>query len=250
MSIIYMAKSAWVNLLDSIRSKAGTQASMTVAQAASAVDGIQTGGGGGEFRRLVERTISTAYDASATKIGGYAFRGCNNMTGADFPNVLSIDGYAFASCSKLKTAIFQKATFISEYAFYSCSMLSSISFPSVSSLATNAFAYCTLTSVEFPAAKFINGFNSMFTLTMASFPSASIISNLAFRGCYNLLSVYLLGPSVCRLSSSNAFSSTPIAGYITSTGGVYGSIFVPASLYDQYISASNWSFFSSRFVSV
>ena len=55
---------------------------------------------------------------------------------------------------------------------------------------------------------------------------------------------------MCSNGGTSTFTSTPIAGYTTSTGGVYGSIFVPASLYDRYISATNWVTYSSRFVSV
>jgi hypothetical protein len=46
----------------------------------------------------------------------------------------------------------------------------------------------------------------------------------------------------------NAFTSTPIAGYTTHTGGVYGSIYVPASLYYNYY--SHYPSFSSRFARI
>jgi hypothetical protein len=49
--------------------------------------------------------------------------------------------------------------------------------------------------------------------------------------------------------NSNAFASTPIGGYSTSTG-TYGSIYVPASLLTSYQTATNWTYFSSRFVGV
>ena len=71
-----------------------------------------------------------------------------------------------------------------------------------------------------------------------------------FSKCYNLLSVYLNVSSVTALSNVNAFISTPISDYTTSTGGVYGSIFVPTSLYSSFISATNWATYSSRIVSM
>lgn len=58
-----------------------------------------------------------------------------------------------------------------------------------------------------------------------------------------------MSPSVASLAHSNAFSSTPIAGYSASTGQV-GSIYVPASLLTTYQSKTNWTYFSSRFVGV
>jgi hypothetical protein len=49
--------------------------------------------------------------------------------------------------------------------------------------------------------------------------------------------------------STNVFDSTPIGGYSTSAGQ-YGSVYVPASLYNDFIVAENWSSISSRIVSV
>lgn len=49
--------------------------------------------------------------------------------------------------------------------------------------------------------------------------------------------------------NSNAFSSTPIGGYRT-YAGQYGSIYVPTSMLTTYKTASNWSYFSSRFVGI
>ena len=52
------------------------------------------------------------------------------------------------------------------------------------------------------------------------------------------------------LQNINAFTSTPISNYTTSTGGVYGSIYVPESLYSSYIASTNWVTYSDRFVSL
>ena len=122
------------------------------------------------------------------------------------------------------------ATNISSYAFYNCSSLTTASFPSATSIGSYAFYNCHL-------------------LTIASFPSATSIGNSVFGYCYSFLSLYLLGSSVPTLGTG-AFVSTPIGGYTTSTGGVYGSIFVPSSLYNSYITATNWSLYSSRFASI
>jgi hypothetical protein len=46
--------------------------------------------------------------------------------------------------------------------------------------------------------------------------------------------------------NSNAFSSTPIGGY----GLGAGSIYVPTSLLTSYQTATNWTYFSSRFVGI
>jgi hypothetical protein len=52
---------------------------------------------------------------------------------------------------------------------------------------------------------------------------------------------------VCQLPHSNVFTSTPIGGY-SASAGTYGSIYVPAYLLDAYKSATNWAYFSDRFV--
>ena len=274
-NLVYMAKSAWTGLLDSIRAKAGTAASMTVSEATTAVQNIPTGGGGGEeYAELVERTISAA-SGSMSKIGVNAFAYCSSLTTASFPAAITIGSSAFAYCSKLTTANFPVATTIGSSAFSNCRSLTTASFPAVTEIGTNAFVNCSkLTTASFPAATSIGGsafvncsslttasfpaatsigtyaFASCFSLAIARFPSADFIGIGAFSKCYKLLSLYLTGSTVVRLGNDNAFNSTPISGYTTSTGGVYGSIFVPASLYDSYISAANWSVYSSRFVSV
>lgn len=60
--LIYMAKTKWTALLDSIRTKGGTSALMTADQAKSAVDAIQTGGGGGliyDNAQVIDVTIAS-----------------------------------------------------------------------------------------------------------------------------------------------------------------------------------------------
>ena len=92
-------------------------------------------------------------------------------------------------------------------------------------------------------------FSSCSSLAYVSFPAVNMISYNAFRNCVRLLSAYFLGSSVPTLGA-NAFTSTPIGGYTTKTDGVYGSIFVPSSLYNTYITAENWTTYSARIVSV
>ena len=83
---------------------------------------------------------------------------------------------------------------------------------------------------------------------MASFPKCTYIYSNAFGYCYNLLSLYILTSTVPTLASINAFISTPISNYTTSTGGVYGSIFVKESLLASFRTATRWSTYSARMV--
>ena len=222
---------------------------------------------------VITRTISSYTNDRVTSIGSYAFCRCNKLTTASFPVATYIGNYAFYNCTRLTTVSFPVATYIGNSAFYNCSLttasfpvatsigsyafcnctsLTTVSFPVATSIGSQAFSYCTrLTTVSFPVATYIG--NSAFCncnrLTTASFPVATYIGYSAFFKCYSLKSLYLTGSSLCKLSNSNAFSSTPIGGYSTSAG-TYGSIYVPASLLTSYQTATNWTYFSSRFVGV
>jgi hypothetical protein len=198
------------------------------------------------------RSLTTVSIPAATYIGDYAFYGCSSLTTASFSAVTSIDYGAFEDCSSLTTVSFPKAITIGNYAFDYCSNLTTTSFPATTSIGNYAFHHCnSLTIVSFPEATYIG--NSTFygcsSITIANFPVATSICSCAFRNCYNLKSLYLTGSSVCKLSASNAFTSTPIGGY-SASAGTYGSIYVPASLLTSYKKATNWTYFSSRFVGI
>ena len=194
--------------------------------------GSGSGGGGTEAEDgIIMRTISGAYENSrVTEIGDYAFYQCSQLTAVSFPVAASIGNYAFCQCSQLTAASFPAAVNIGVSAFCQCSQLTAVSFPAAVSIGISAFCQCS-------------------RLTTVSFPVAESIGSNAFSRCYTLVSLYLMSPSVASLARSNAFSSTPIAGYSASTGQV-GSIYVPASLLASYQAATNWTYFSSRFVGV
>ena len=106
-------------------------------------------------------------------------------------------------------------------AFYSCSRLTTADFPMATSIDGNAFRSCS-------------------QLTTADFPLATSIGSYAFHSCSKLNALALRSQSLCSLSNSNAFTSTPIykgAGYI----------YVPSSLLDSYKSATNWSTYATQF---
>lgn len=219
-------------------------------------------------------TLKTISCANASIINMYAFNSCSGLTTISFPNLITIGSYAFQQCTSLTSVSFPKVSTIGYSAFLYCSYLTTVDFPSASTIRNNAFGSCyRLTTLSFPKVSLIESyaFQSCGSLTSASFPNAATIgssafyscSNLAtlsfpkatsigiyaFRYCYNLKSLYLTGSSLCTLNGSNAFSSTPIGGYSTKAG-TYGSIYVPASLLTSYQNATNWTYFSSRFVGI
>lgn len=181
------------------------------------------------------------------------FQNCSRLVSVSFPTCVSIDTYAFQGCNSLSFISFPSCVILNTGAFYRCLSLTSANFPVCTSIGAWAFSGCSnLASISFPACTSID--NSAFYecsyLTTASFPVCSIIGSMAFYRCYRLLSLYLLSSFVVHLYNANAFYSTPISASTTYTDGTYGSIFVPKSLYDSYLTADNWRQYSSRFVSV
>lgn len=188
-----------------------------------------------------------------TSIPSHAFRNCGSLTSVYIPNAISIDSYAFFNCSlSLYSVSFSKTTYIGPSAFNQCYSLNGVSFPSASYIGSYAFAYCSsLGSAVFPTVKTIGSgaFGNCTLMSEITFNAVSSIAAYAFSKCWYLLSVYLLGSSVCKLANVNAFISTPISNYSTKAGR-YGSIYVPSSLWSSYISATNWVNYSSRLVSI
>lgn len=205
-----------------------------------------------------------------------AFYSCNSLTTVSFPTCKSVREQAFIFCSQLSAANFPMCEHVYNGAFYRCSGLTTASFPMCSWIEATAFSNCkSLTTAYFPIAAYVGGsaFIDCVNLLSAYFPSCksieqsafmrcsniseafiprvSYISMYAFMGCYRLLSLNLTeASSVVKMNATTTFSYTPIAGYTSYTDGQLGSIYVPSSLYDAFISASYWSAYSERFVSV
>ena len=197
-------------------------------------------------------SLITASFPVCTTIGYNAFAWCYSLTTLSFPACTFIDTNAFCSCRSLTSVNFPVCTTINETAFAYCSKLTTASFPVCTTIGSSAFSKCyNLTSVSFPACTIIsnNAFAYCSKLTTISFPMCTTIGSSAFSKCYNLKSLYLTNSIVCTLSHSNAFTSTPIGGY-SAYVGTYGSIYVPASLLTSYQTATNWTYFSSRFVGI
>lgn len=187
-----------------------------------------------------------------------AFRSCSALTDINMPALTRIGDSAFSGCRSLVSISQSMVSYVGVGAFSGCWALADVSLPSLGSVVDGAFRACrSLSSIYFPRVSYVGSYafggcsslNTVIIGNSTSFSSGWIGLN-AFISCYNLLSLYLLTPFRLILSGTNAFTSTPISTYTTSTGGVYGSIFVPESLYSVYISTMYWTTYSSRFVSM
>lgn len=215
---------------------------------------------------------------NVSTVGTYAFRFCSKLADVYMPSCSSFAQNAFFTCG-IQTASFPAAINAANAVFANCSKLAFVSMPIIREVGSSCFSGCSnlsevhiamsgtstcriwhnaflgcsqLTTFESPLISYIGSyaFSGCTKIQSFSFPNLQEIRISAFYKCFNLLSLYLMGSSMVSLFASNNFTSTPIGGYTGSTGGVYGSIFVPSSLYSSYIAATNWTYFSSRFVSV
>lgn len=109
-NIVYMARSAWTGLLDTIRSKAGITGSMTVSQATDAVDSIETGGGGNIAKVNFKGESAGAIDATLPYSGnGYPICVCIYPKGgaeqAGISDIVSQNGVAALTMIKNDVAV-------------------------------------------------------------------------------------------------------------------------------------------------
>lgn len=219
--------------------------------------------------------LTSANFPACTYIDTYAFLRCSKLTTANFPTCTSIGQGVFSSCTSLELLNFPVCSIISGSAFNGCSSLTSVSFPVCTRIDNYAFVNCTsLISMSFPICTYINrnAFSGCSKLTTANFPSCKTIVDSAFYNCSSLISISLpvcnyisanafnncrvlssltLGSHtvLCTLVNSNAFTSTPYAGYSTYFSGT-PYIYVPGSLISFYQTATNWTYFSSYFSAI
>ena len=169
---------------------------------------------------IITKTLTEYSDNHITDIGSYAFYGCSKMTKLDLPNVTSIDVFAFYGCSALKTVNIPMADSIGNYAFNTAYAIESVNMPMVTTIGKSAFRQCT-------------------KITSIDMPSVTSIDTYAFYNCTALAKVILRSETMCSLSDSNVFGSTPIA---EGTGFIY----VPDELVETYKLGTNWAIYSEQ----
>ena len=221
-------------------------------------------------------SLTTVNLETCSTLGAYAFASCRNLSNLNIINCTSMESNAFANCANLTRVVLPNCSQMSNHAFFNCYKLQEIDMPLVTTIKSSAFYSCSrLSSINFPSAIIIesSAFCNCSALTKSTFNSVIRIENSAFyncmnlsyiklpklsstygqkifANCFNLKTIIIGASSVCYLAYSNVFLSTPIDGYTESTGGVLGSIYVPASLIDSYKVANNWSYYSSRFAPI
>ena len=152
------------SVAESIRTKSGTTEQLTFpAGFISAVESIQSGGGGGAKEPYIEETYDASGDLIDVNLVGYtvirpnAFSSCTNLALTSLPSgITSIESNAFYSCINLAlTSLPSGLKSIGSNAFYGCTGLTSITFKGKpSSIHSNAFPNCTnLKTINVPWAR-------------------------------------------------------------------------------------------------
>ena len=161
-----------------------------------------------------------------TSIGKYAFNTCYSLASVTIPNgVTSIGANAFQNCNSLESITIPNGiTFIDTYILFGCQSLASVIIPNgITSIGASAFTNCfSLASVTIP-----NGITS--------------IGSSAFKDCIGMRFYdFSACTSVPTLLRTDAFSDIPSDC----------QMLIPASLYDKWKAATNWTTYASYMVAV
>lgn len=194
-------------------------------------------------------SMSTVDLPLCKEIKDYGFLSCA-MKQVNLPICEILGDGVFASCQKLTSISIPNCKHIGSSAFKSCTALKQINLPNCEKIEATCFSQTALSEINLPKVNVIasSAFYSCYSLITASFQNCSIISWYAFVSCQKLKSLYLNVKSLVTLKDINVFSSTPmISSWFY---GYYGSIYVPTSLYESFITAENWSVYADRIVAM
>lgn len=201
-----------------------------------------SGGGGWDQKSLTEGANDiTNLDNSASFVASYAFAYNMNIQTVNLPYATTVGSSAFFYCSSLIQVSLPMCSYIGRYAFWECVSLLQVNLPVCNKIDTFAFDGCTsLSQISLPKCSYIGNyaFYSCSSLSQVDLPVCSFIGNQAFYDT-NLTSLTLGSNSVVSLSGDNQFPPTDML-----------SIYVPGSLYSQYITNHKWISYSSYIMSL
>ena len=186
---------------------------------------------------------------NVTSINSYAFNTCYSLASITIPDgVKSIEASVFNRCYSLASIIIPDGvTSIGTYALQSCYSLASIIIPDgVTLFGIYVFNACySLASIIIPdGVKSIaeSTFNNCYSLASIIIPDGvTSIGYNSFYYCYGMRYYdFSACTSVPALSNTNAFSRIPSDC----------QMLIPAALYDEWSTATNWATYASKMVAV
>ena len=205
---------------------------------------------------------------TVTDIQTYAFYNCTGLVEFDIPDtVTTLGGYVFYKCTALKyinvglgvtllptymchscsslvrVNVPDSITRINSYCFYGCSALQRFTIPnSVTNIETNAFRNTSLVEVDIP--------NSVTTIGTYAFSYCSKLRKVTIGLGVTSIASYAFASSVAIKQincNANSVPTLGATGVFTLTFSA-GKIYVPISLYESYLSATNWSTYAQSIV--
>lgn len=181
---------------------------------------------------------------NATEIGNGCFISCNELTTVNCPIMEYISYSAFYNLSNLEHVDLDNVSYVGSAAFYGCGKLTNINLSNVESVGNGAFTLCLgIDKLDLPVCHTIStrGFYNCGNISYANIPQCVSLGSSAFYFCTNLETIRLDNVSkVPTLRDSSVFYGTNLK-----------SIYVPTSLYKDFLSSSYWyRLGSSKFISV
>lgn len=172
---------------------------------------------------------------TVTSIGSMAFNSCVDIKAIVFPNsVASLSGTAFSDCWGTKNIVLPKSM-ETNVSFINCYSVEYVSIPDG---VKGSFSNCYLLkkiSIPNNSTQNVGSFASCYLLEEIIFsPNISSITDLAFDNCF-----------VLRKYDFSKHTSVPFLESPLSEINPLAKIIVPDSLYDEWISATNWSTYAN-----
>ena len=196
-------------------------------------------------------SLKSVYMPNCSYLGDDAFYRCRSLQSVYMPNCSYVGNDAFFDGNSLSEIDLPNCWYVGKNAFFRC-IMTVIDMPKCRMIDGVAFGLCgALQSINLPLCSYIgnNAFSGCNNLSSVSLPNVITVSNYAFSGCNALRDIDL--PS-CKTLYGDAFYGCSLNtltigrsySYVCSLSGSLGcipnSIYVPASLYHQYINSGNW----------
>lgn len=227
MANVFINDSHLTDIANTIRSINSTNNTYKPREMAEAILSLSVGTISDDDRLLasiIERSVTTISNSTATIIEEDTFSYCSNLTSATFSAVTSIKEGGFYMCTALTDVNLPLITTIGSFTFYGCSSLQTITLPATDCLIGNyAFQNCT-------------------SLEKVDCTNCGMIRDNAFYGCSSLKTLILRSDGKNKFTSIG--SSSALDNPMNKYGGFY--IYVPSDLKSRYLLHSSWRSYSSH----
>lgn len=191
--------------------------------------------------QIIMRTVTEYKEERITKVGAYAFYGCEALEVVELPNVTEIGDSSFRNCGAINNINLPNVTRLGSNAFDGA-ISGSVVLPKWTSNGSYPFISSSLVRIAAPILTSLSDstFRGASSLEYAEFGSlTSIDGNYNFQWT-PIKTLIIRTSTMCTLQNTSAFNDSSIA---SGTGYIY----VPRALVDSYKAATNWSTYSAQF---